>query len=189
MSTPLSAATSISTPRVNSMPILSTPSLVKPLRVAISSDLKQLYSSPSMPWCENMSNCVPTWPISLTTSSSLLMRLLLPIGPPVRLVVQVEAAGAEQRHVRGQRPAQLEHLAGADQPRGVRDESLASCSWRRRARPPRPISTDSAARASAVARTAQPAGSRPPQRRNCCEGQDASHCLLPWFGLIGAGVV
>ena len=68
------------------MPIFSTPSLVKPVRVATSSDLKQLYSSPSMPWCENMSNCVPTWPISLTTSSSLLMRLLLPIGPLVRLV-------------------------------------------------------------------------------------------------------
>ncbi len=88
MSTPLSAATSTSTPRVNSVPIFSTPSLVNPLRVATSSDLKQLYSSPSMPWCENMSNCVPTCPISLTTSSSLLMRLLLPIGPPVRLVVR-----------------------------------------------------------------------------------------------------
>ena len=42
MSTPLSAATSTSTPRVNSMPILSTPSLVKPVRVATSSIFTQL---------------------------------------------------------------------------------------------------------------------------------------------------
>ncbi len=42
MSTPLSAATSISTPRLISVPTFSMPTLVKPVRVAMSSSLKQL---------------------------------------------------------------------------------------------------------------------------------------------------
>ena len=41
--TPLSAATSINTPRVMSVPTCSTPSLVKPVRVATSPTLTQLY--------------------------------------------------------------------------------------------------------------------------------------------------
>jgi hypothetical protein len=42
MSTPFSAATSISTPRVISVPTFSMPSLVKPPRVWMSSVLMQL---------------------------------------------------------------------------------------------------------------------------------------------------
>ena len=42
MSTPLNAATSISTPRVIRVPTFSMPSLVKPVRVEMSSILKQL---------------------------------------------------------------------------------------------------------------------------------------------------
>jgi hypothetical protein len=42
MSTPFSPATSISTPRVMSAPIFSTPNLVKPPRLEMSSTLAQL---------------------------------------------------------------------------------------------------------------------------------------------------
>ena len=50
------------------------PSLLKPLRVAFSSTLKQLYQLSSWVWCAKPSNCVPTWPISVITISSLLPR-------------------------------------------------------------------------------------------------------------------
>jgi hypothetical protein len=45
--------------------------------------------------------------------------------PDGALGMQIEAAGAEQRDVRTQRPAQLEHVAGADQARRTRDGSGA----------------------------------------------------------------
>ena len=73
-----------------------------------------------MPWCENMSNCVPTWPSSVMTSSSFELRLLRAERAVGALGVEVEAARAEERHVAGQHAAELDDLAGADQLRRPR---------------------------------------------------------------------
>ena len=67
---------SMSNPRVIRNPTFSMPSLVKPVRVEISSSLKQLYMLAPMVWWLKPSNWVPTCPISAITSSSLLPRWL-----------------------------------------------------------------------------------------------------------------
>ena len=64
----------MSTPRVTRAPTFWTPSFEKPFRVAVSSTVKQLYMLLPMVWWLKPSNCVPTCPISETTSSSLLPR-------------------------------------------------------------------------------------------------------------------
>src|SRR6266568_982733 len=90
ISTPFRAATSISTPRAKIIPTFSTPSLVNPERVPTSLTLKQLYSESPIVWWAKPSNCVPTWPISLVTTSSLLPRVFLPVFMKVRLVCRLK---------------------------------------------------------------------------------------------------
>src|SRR6266700_3818668 len=90
ISTPFRAATSISTPRAKIIPTFSTPSLVNPERVPTSLTLKQLYSESPIVWWAKPSNCVPTWPISLVTNSSLLPRVFLPVFMKVRLVCRLK---------------------------------------------------------------------------------------------------
>src|SRR5829696_2191935 len=60
----------MSTPRVNTAPTVWTPYLRKPVRVAFSSTLTQLYQRFSCVWWAKPSNWVPTWPISEMTISS-----------------------------------------------------------------------------------------------------------------------
>ena len=67
-------------------PTRSIPSFVKPVRVEVSSSLKQLYMLLPMVWWLKPSNCVPTWPISPTTISSLLPRVFVPGFMTVRFV-------------------------------------------------------------------------------------------------------
>src|SRR5207302_1985717 len=90
ISTPFRPATSISTPRAKDAGAFCTPSLLKPERVAVSLTLKQLYIESPWVWCAKPSNCVPTWPISEVTTSSLLPRVFLPGFMNVRLVCRLK---------------------------------------------------------------------------------------------------
>src|SRR5207302_304846 len=90
ISTPFRPATSISTPRAKNAGAFCTPSLLKPERVAVSLTLKQLYIESPWVWCAKPSNCVPTWPISEVTTSSLLPRVFLPGFMNVRLVCRLK---------------------------------------------------------------------------------------------------
>src|SRR5215208_1895425 len=103
----------MSTPRVNTAPTVWTPYLRKPVRVAFSSTLTQLYQRFSCVWWAKPSNWVPTWPISEMTISSFEPRR------EGALNVHVEAARAEERHLVAEHVAELDHLAGLDELRRV----------------------------------------------------------------------
>ena len=93
------------------------PSFVKPLRVATSASLTQLYRLSPIVWCVNPSNCVPTWPISENTISSLLPRRFEPAFMFVRFTSISNRRPVENGMSAFKRAPKLEHLAGADQSR------------------------------------------------------------------------
>ena len=62
------------------------PNFLKPLRSAFSSTFWQLYQLLRWVWCAKPSNCVPTWPSSVTTISSFDPRMLENWFMNVRLV-------------------------------------------------------------------------------------------------------
>ena len=75
------------TPRVNRAPTCSTPSRENPVRLAAWSSVTQLYMLDPIIWWLNVSNWVPTCPISDTTSSSFEPRRLRPGSSRVRFVI------------------------------------------------------------------------------------------------------
>src|SRR5438552_5787367 len=96
MSTPLRPATSISTPRVTSAPTFSTPSLVKPARVVISSCLKQLYRLPPIVWWANPSNWVQ--PVQLLRSEEHTSELQSPDHLVCRLLLEKKKHNPQWRN-------------------------------------------------------------------------------------------